>query len=228
MAKKAAKKTVKATKSKAKSPQAKKAKAAPVAKKAAKKAVKKAVKKVAKKVVKKAVKKTAKKTAKKAAKKASPVRLVKKPVVKVNLTEGKRLTKTPLTKPQLKVFKQMLIEKRVDLIGDMTGIRAEALGNSGDLSNMPTHPADVGTDNFEQEFTLGLLESERALLTELEEALQRMADGTYGICVGTGQAIGLPRLQARPWAKYSIEYARLLEKGLVTPLDQDSIDEEDK
>jgi RNA polymerase-binding protein DksA len=135
---------------------------------------------------------------------------------------AKRLKKSPLSKAELDEFRQMLVQKRRDLIGDMSGIESGALrtnrqDGSGDLSNMPTHPADIGSDNFEHEFTLGLLESERALLTEINEALERIDEGTYGICPGTGQPIGVARLRARPWAKYCIEYARLLEKGLVQP-----------
>ena len=128
---------------------------------------------------------------------------------------------SPLAKAQLKEFRRLLLEKRTDLVGDMNGAEHETLRTSrqegtGDLSNLPTHPADVGTDNYEQEFTLGLLESERVLLTEIE-ALGRIEGGTYGICLGTGQAISKARLRARPWAKYCIEYARLVEKGLASP-----------
>ena len=114
----------------------------------------------------------------------------------------------------------MLLDKRRALLGDMTHMEAEALRTNrqegtGDLSKIPTHDADVGTDNFEQEFTLGLLESERVLLGEINEALERIDKGTYGICLGTGLAIGKARLKARPWAKYCIEYAHMIEKGLV-------------
>jgi len=130
--------------------------------------------------------------------------------------------KTPLTKPELREFRGMLLEKRRSLVGDMSGIQAEALkknrqDGAGDLSNMPTHPADIGTDNYEHEFTLELLESERTLLKEIDQALERIDQGSYGICLGTGQFIGKARLKARPWAKYCIEYAKLVEKGLVKP-----------
>ena len=116
-------------------------------------------------------------------------------------------------------FRQMLLDKRRELVGDMTGIEAEAFGADraeakGDISD---HPADAGTDNFEQEFSLGLLESERMLLGEIDEALRRIEEGTYGICQGTGQPISKARLTARPWAPYGIEYARMVEKGLVRP-----------
>jgi len=129
--------------------------------------------------------------------------------------------KSVLTKKELAEFREMLLARRRDLVGDMSGIQAGALrgrqGGSGELSNMPTHLADIGSDNYEQEFTMGLLESERVLLQEIDEALQRIEDGTYGICQGTGKPISKARLRARPWAKYCIEYARMLEKGLVRP-----------
>lgn len=134
------------------------------------------------------------------------------------------LKKSPLSKAELNQFRQMLLDKRRSLIGDMANMQEEALRTnrqegSGDLSLMPDHPANIATDNFEQEFTLGLLESERTLLKEINEALERIVAGTFGICLGTGQPIGKPRLLARPWAKYCIEYARMLEKGLVRPPD---------
>jgi RNA polymerase-binding protein DksA len=141
--------------------------------------------------------------------------------------------KTPFGKAELEVFRQMLLDKRRALVGDMNGIEAEALRTnrqegSGDLSNMPTHPADIGTDNFEQEFTLGLLESERTLLAEINGALERIDNNTYGVCLGTGQPIGAARLKARPWSKYCIEYAKLLEKGLVQPKEESSENQDEE
>ena len=83
------------------------------------------------------------------------------------------------------------------------------------LSRMPIHMADVGSDNFEQEFNVGLLESKRDLLREIDEALRRIEDGTYGICLATSKPISKARLRAKPWAKYCIEYARRKESGLA-------------
>ena len=54
----------------------------------------------------------------------------------------------------------------------------------------------------------------RDILREIDEAMERIIDGTYGICLGTGKPINKRRLNAIPWAKYSIEYARLMEQGL--------------
>ena len=141
---------------------------------------------------------------------------------KVSLTRTK---KRRLTTADMEHFKQMLLEKRREILRNVSEIEDEALKKSrldatGDLSSMPIHMADIGTDNYEQEFTLGLLESERQLLQEIDEALGRIADGTYGICMGTGQPITKARLRAKPWAKFCIDYARKIEQGLVTPPNQ--------
>ena len=139
-----------------------------------------------------------------------------------------RAVRSPLTREELKEFRQLLLAKRRELVGDMTGIEAEALGadrqeSKGDISD---HPADAGTDNFEQEFSLGLLESERNMLTDIDRALSRIDKGTYGVCLGTGKPIAKARLLARPWAPYSIEYARMVEKGLVRAGDRIATDEQ--
>lgn len=96
----------------------------------------------------------------------------------------------------------------------------EALGHShaeacGDQTKMPLHLADVGTDHYEREFTLGLMKTERQTLEEIDEALARIRAGTYGICLGTHKMIAKARLAAKPWARYSIGYSRLLESRSV-------------
>ena len=80
-------------------------------------------------------------------------------------------------------------------------------------SKMPIHMADIGTDNYEQEFTLELIENDRNLLREIDEALDRIENGTYGICLATGKPISKSRLKHKPWAKYCIEYVREQEKS---------------
>ncbi len=119
-----------------------------------------------------------------------------------------------LTKADLDHFYSLLLEKRREILGDVGSMESEAFKNQDNHSTSPMHMADVGTDNFEQEFTLGLIESERQLLREIQEALVRIEEGTYGICVATGKPIGKARLQATPWTKYCIEYARMLEQGM--------------
>ena len=111
----------------------------------------------------------------------------------------------------------MLLEKRRELVGDVDHMHDEAMrnGSTGEISNMPIHMADIGTDNYEQEFMLGLIESERKMLRDIDRALAKIKDGTYGVCEGTGEPIERARLEARPEARYCIEYARKIEQGMV-------------
>ena len=137
--------------------------------------------------------------------------------VKVSSTRTK---KRSLTSADTEHFKQLLLEKRKEILRNVNEFEDEALKKSrldatGDLSSMPIHMADLGTDNYEQEFALGLMDSERKLLREIDNSLVRIEEGTYGICEGTGKPIPKARLEAQPWAKYCVEYARMLEQGLV-------------
>ena len=119
-----------------------------------------------------------------------------------------------LTARELEHFRELLLAKRRELLGDVVSMEQEALRTAGEtnLSNLPLHMADMGTDNYEQEFTLSLVENDRKLLHEINVALTKIRDGTYGICEGTGKPISKARLEAQPWARYSIEYARELER----------------
>ncbi len=126
--------------------------------------------------------------------------------------------KTKFSQEVLQEFRQLLLTKRAELIGDVDHMTSEALrdsqpGGLGTLSNVPIHMADVGSDNWEQEFTLGLVANERQRLKEIDAALQRIADHTYGICESTHKPIGKQRLRAKPWARYCIESAREKELG---------------
>ncbi len=79
---------------------------------------------------------------------------------------------------------------------------------SGDLSNLPIDPADLGSDNYEEEISLSLLENEDQLMTEIDEALQRIGQRTYGRCQECGKEIPAQRLRALPYARYCIQCAR--------------------
>ena len=140
--------------------------------------------------------------------------------------------KNPLSASDIEHFKKMLLEKRRDILSDVNEMEDEALKKSrmdaaGDLSSMPIHMADIGTDNYEQEFALELMNGERKLLQEIDAALERIEQGTYGICEGKGTPIAKARLEAQPWARYCVEYARMLEQGLV-PEQEESILESDE
>lgn len=115
-------------------------------------------------------------------------------------------------------YRKLLLRKRALLSGNMTSLESQALKRSrqdasGDLSNMPIHMADIGSDNFEQEFTLGLIENEEEMLRAIDEALERIEDGTFGKCELCSKAIPKERLKAIPHAGLCIECQRQEEQG---------------
>ena len=155
---------------------------------------------------------------KKAAAPAKPAKAARAKPAKTTAVKRPAVKKTRLGKKDLDEFRQMLLEKRRTLRSDLSELKGETTSRSGgNLSSMPTHMADMGTDNFEHEFTLGLLESEQALLREIDAALRRIDDRTYGVCLGTGEQIPKARLRAKPWAKYTVDFARKLELHQVAP-----------
>jgi DnaK suppressor protein len=118
---------------------------------------------------------------------------------------------------ELEAFRRTLQGLRARLRGDLDQMTDEALRrdqaeSSGNLSNVPLHMADVGTENYDQEFTLSLIENEQETLGQIYEALARIDSGTFGTCEDCGQPIAKPRLQAIPYAKLCIDCARAREK----------------
>ena len=235
MAKKAKKATKKTAAKKTVKKKTTAKKAAVVKKTVKKKSVAKKTTSASKKAVKKkaAAKKTSVKkkvAAKKNAKKTLKKTVRKKAVAKKRASAPKRRRrpKTNLSHSDLMYFRELLIEKLKEISGDVNHIELESLRKSrqdasGDLSSMPIHMADVGSDNYEQEFALGLMDSERKIVIEIMAALKRIENNTYGICEGTQEPIPRPRLEGIPWTRYCVQYAEMLEKGLVT-LDHDWYD----
>ncbi len=129
----------------------------------------------------------------------------------------RRLTKSPLTAAALEKFRELLLEKRREVAGDVSAIEGEALNpsRSGSLSSLPQHMADQGSDEFEQTLSLGIAATQRKLLIEIEAALDRIDNGVYGICEMTGRAIAKARLEATPWCRYSLEGAQMADRGLT-------------
>ncbi len=73
--------------------------------------------------------------------------------------------------------------------------------------------ADSGTENFDRDFVLSLVSSEQEALSEIEAAIKRIANGTYGVCEITGKPIKKERLQAVPFTRHSLEGQRQLESS---------------
>ena len=127
-----------------------------------------------------------------------------------------KTNRSGLTAVEIKEFRASLLAKRAEIFKNVTRMGNGTLHRQiSDLSNLPTHMADRGTDNYDWDFTLGLVDSERKLIMEIDSALDRIENGKYGICEGSGKPIPKARLKAIPWARYCVEYAQLLEKGLV-------------
>src|SRR5512136_2704818 len=96
-----------------------------------------------------------------------------------------------MTKADFQNFRDTLLNLGRRLNGDVSHLADEVLRArggeaSGSLSNAPLHPADLGTDNFEQEFNLSLLQNQEQTLDEISEALDRMGKGTFGRCEECG------------------------------------------
>ena len=125
-----------------------------------------------------------------------------------------KLIKTKLSKKELEEYRNLLLAKRRQLFAMLNGMEQEALRSpGGQLSNMPVHMADMGSDVYEQDFTLGMAEAERKILVEIDAALQRIEDKTFGVCQMSGKPISKARLDAKPWAKYTIEAERIIESN---------------
>jgi DnaK suppressor protein len=125
-----------------------------------------------------------------------------------------------MTKIQLEKYRQQLEHMRGRLKGDVSHLTGEALRHaggeaSGSLSNTPIHMADLGSDNFEQEFTFSLLENEEQTLEEIAAALVRIDQGRYGTCEGEncGKVIPKARLDALPFTRHCVECARKLQQS---------------
>ena len=109
-------------------------------------------------------------------------------------------------------FKEQLLALRARLRGDVNAMADSALRktrseSSGDLSSMPIHMADVGTDNFEQEFTLSLMEHDGTALEQIEGALERIEEGLYGVCIECETKIPKARLQVLPHTPHCVKCA---------------------
>ncbi len=121
-----------------------------------------------------------------------------------------------LKNDELESYRNVLLNLRSRLRGDLDQMTDEALRRnqnetSGNLSNVPLHMADVGTENYDQEFTLSLIENEQMTLEQVHTALGRIDAGTYGRCEECQEAIAKPRLQALPYTRHCIQCARKLE-----------------
>lgn len=118
-----------------------------------------------------------------------------------------------MKKSELKPYRDRLLALRARLRGEVHQLADNALrGQGGEHSSMPIHMADLGSDTFEQDFTLQLMESEEGTLAAIEDALDRMDEGTYGECEACGGKILKARLEALPFVALCVKCAEKEQK----------------
>ena len=135
-----------------------------------------------------------------------------------------------------KKYYKLLLDLRTHVKEELALHTSETLkqsskDNSGDLSGYGSHQADAGTETFDRDFALGILSNEQDALNEIEEAIYRIKDGTYGICEETGKPINKERLTVVPFTRFSLEGQEAFEKNnrkrrnkVVTGLFEDNSD----
>ena len=120
-----------------------------------------------------------------------------------------------MTKTDLELCRQRLLALRARLRGDMTQMEDNALNKDhSNNTSMPNHMAELGSSNYAQEFTLSLVESENDTLDQIEAAIERVEDGSYGQCQECGGKIPKPRLEAILYATLCVRCASQQEKYL--------------
>ena len=129
------------------------------------------------------------------------------------------IVRPPASKVKLTPFllkqQERLIHLRDSMVDSMMGVAKDTLrsrAEGSEASAFGMHQADAGSDAYDRDFALSLLSQEQDALYEIEQALLRINLGTYGICEMTGKPIAHPRLEAIPFARYTVERQSQLEK----------------
>ncbi|MCC6349334.1 MAG: TraR/DksA C4-type zinc finger protein [Candidatus Eisenbacteria bacterium] len=122
-----------------------------------------------------------------------------------------------LGEEDLRYFEAKLLAMRARIMRELghlesTVLKVNPRDSSGELSGYASHMADAGTDSMEREKSFDLASKEGRLLLEIDDALRRVYNGTYGICEASGLPISKARLEALPWARRSLEEQEKLEK----------------
>ena len=128
------------------------------------------------------------------------------------------MNKKPMafTKEQRKTFRQLLITERAKLAEEIRAIARDASTSprdaSGDLSAYTVHMADMAADTYDRELSMNIASSEQEILYQIDEALKRLDDGTFGVCQQCSKPITVSRLKALPYASLCINCQRTQEK----------------
>jgi len=163
----------------------------------------------------------------KAHKAAKPAR--KAPVKKAGRSSHRTEKATPVTflaannhpkkrrklDPFVQKQKEKLLQLRDAMVDSMAGVAQDTLrsrAEGSEASAFGMHQADAGSDAYDRDFALSLLSQEQDALYEIDQALKRIEIGTYGVCEMSGKAIPRARLEAIPFARFTVECQSQLEK----------------
>ena len=121
-----------------------------------------------------------------------------------------------MSKQQLKEFRDLLMQERTRCVGEIRSIAQNASKNpreaSGDLSAYTVHMADMSADTYERELAMNIASSEQEVLYQIDDALKRIDEGTYGVCLQCSKPIVMSRLRAEPYTSMCIECQRSKEQ----------------
>ena len=123
-----------------------------------------------------------------------------------------------MKKAEMNPFKEMLLALRARMRGNVSALADAALAKPGGMgggtgSTVPSHIADMGSDTYEQDNTLRLMNNEGEGLEQIEAALERIEDGDYGSCVECSGRIPKMRLKAIPYTPYCVKCASEIESA---------------
>jgi DnaK suppressor protein len=117
-----------------------------------------------------------------------------------------------IIQPEHEPYLRKLMALRSRLTGEVIHLTDEAFSDPSSKSTQPNHLAELGSDVYEQDVTLQMLQSEENVLMEINEAIKRVEKGTYGVCEMSGKPIPKARLNAIPWTRYRVECAKIVEQ----------------
>jgi RNA polymerase-binding transcription factor DksA len=139
------------------------------------------------------------------------------PVVFSSTTSAteKKAGKPKFSSAFLSKQRQLILEIRDQILDSLNGVAKDTLrsrAEGSEASAFGMHQADAGSDAYERDFALSLFTQEQDHLYEIDEALKRIENGTYGICELSGESIPTARLEAQPFARYTVACQTEFEK----------------
>lgn len=127
------------------------------------------------------------------------------------------MTRKKLLKKDLGNYKKLIIKRKTEILEELQHIKEDTLNQSqrdasGDISAYTLHMADIATDSYDREFSLGIASSEQKVLYEIEDSLKRIEDGSYGFCESCNKPIAKTRLKVVPYTRLCKKCQEKLEK----------------